>query len=792
MASELCMNCFSVKGQYKVCPFCGYEEGTPPGQPHYLAPGTILGNHFIIGTSIGVGGFGITYRAYDTTLGVIVAVKEFYPAGLVNRAPGEKRVGLVSDEKEKQYREQISRFMMEAQSIAQFGKAKDIVNVYDFFKENNTAYIIMEYIEGVLLKDYLEKQGRMEIKTALTIIEPIVEAVKKIHAQKIIHRDISPDNIFISGEDAVKVFDFGAAKLNDSREGIAAEKVIKVGYSAPEQYRDVSSQGYYTDIYSVGAILYQMVTGEKPVESTEREYKDKLLSPKELGVEIDNNLDRAIMEALAVQPELRFQGIGQFDDAIHGRRAAEYPKDKLKRRKRKRNLVVGFSVLLLAVVITGIALINTLFRQENVMFDTGVTEDTVTIWVDNADTKDEFEGIVKKLQFTEDGDSDAIRQMKLENAQVNFKVINVRETYKKNMETSLREKKSTPEFPDVFVTDEVRSLKDYNLVSYKDNVYQELEPDNYYYLSEYEKYFPDMKEIPTSFDAILLYVIGKKGDADWGKRLHSGKILQSTLLGKENEDGTIPVEEIIRANDHDSGGEEYTWCTVGDAARLSVMENEESLDKEKGELTFEGDFVGSFSRWSGVLRSTCGEKKAAWRQNNSTKKKLYGNSIIAGAGYRSKLNEAKCGTLQVPYEVYVPTIDGKMMVEYSDRLAVSADSSKNRQIAAMRFVYFAMEQQYCVARADTPFPISRSEFLSENGEKSSAFNEFFVINKEQDSIRDLVQEKSYPCILIPKGSGEIYDFSGYATQNGLMKDTSPDNIKNICNKYRGDRKQEEK
>ena len=129
MASELCMNCFSVKGQYEVCPFCGYVEGTPPEQPHYLTPGTILGNHFIVGTVIGAGGFGITYKCFDTTLGVAVAVKEFYPAGLVNRSPGESRVGLLSGDKKEQYGQQLRRFLMEAQSVAQFGKARDIVNV---------------------------------------------------------------------------------------------------------------------------------------------------------------------------------------------------------------------------------------------------------------------------------------------------------------------------------------------------------------------------------------------------------------------------------------------------------------------------------------------------------------------------------------------------------------------------------------------------------------------------------------------------------------------------------------
>ena len=229
MASELCMNCFSVKGQYEVCPFCGYVEGTPPEQPHYLTPGTILGNHFIVGTVIGFGGFGITYKCFDTTLGVTVAVKEFYPMGLVNRSPGERKVGLLSGDRREQYKERLKRFLMEAQSVAQFGKAKDIVNVYDFFEENGTAYIIMEYIDGVLLKDYLDQQGAMDPEAALSVIMPIIEAVKKIHSKGIIHRDVSPDNIFIEDENTIKIFDFGAAQLNDSKEGMAAEKIIKVG-----------------------------------------------------------------------------------------------------------------------------------------------------------------------------------------------------------------------------------------------------------------------------------------------------------------------------------------------------------------------------------------------------------------------------------------------------------------------------------------------------------------------------------------------------------------------------------
>lgn len=138
------------------------------------------------------------------------------------------------------------------------------------------------------------------------------------------------------------------------------------------------------------------MTGIKPIESTEREYKDELMSPKELGIEIDSNLDRAIMEALAVEPALRFQSITQLDDAIHGKRVAEYPKDKIKRKKRKRNLIITFSFLFLALILTGIALVNTVFQKPSKLFENNVTKDTVIIWVDNADTKKEFEEIAQK------------------------------------------------------------------------------------------------------------------------------------------------------------------------------------------------------------------------------------------------------------------------------------------------------------------------------------------------------------------------------------------------------------
>lgn len=779
MASELCMSCFGVKGQFEVCPFCGYVEGTKPEQPHYLIPGTILAKHFIVGTAIGSGGFGITYRCYDTMLGVIVAVKEFYPVGLVNRAPGESRVGLLSGEKEKQYKEQIKRFLAEAQSIAQFGKAKDIVNVYDYFEENNTAYIIMEYIDGLLLRDYLQQQGKMSVRDSLDLINSIIDSVEKIHAQGIIHRDISPDNIFMTGGRSIKIFDFGAAKLTGSVQRGIGEKVIKVGYSAPEQYRNNDKQGYYTDIYSIGAILYQMVTGQKPMESIDREIKDELKSPLELGIEIDENLDRAIMEALAVEPAFRFKGVRQMRDALNNRRLAEYPREKLKRQKRKRGWIAAASVLLIAVILIGIALINTVRKEGNVMFDTEVAaigaDDPVTVWVDSEDMKVALEEVVQKMSDIDTTqDSEAIQKMKKENKEITFEIIDItqktdeKEVYT-DMDEALAAVKDTEDFPDVFLTDRVSNIEQYDLASYQNNVYQAINAEDYLYLSVYKTYFSDYKEMPTSIDVMLFYALGAGSSEDsvttssdkvWEsdtmkKELLKRKIQASSLTEKVQSDGTIELKDIIAAN---QSGEEMTWLDEQTAAVLSVMQAQDCFNYKTGQFDCSETFTNNLSQLIQMKDST--QEKAGWNQTEKKdSKKLYGNSILAGAGYRSELNQAKVSNRTIPYQVYVPTVEGKMLVRYTGKLAISADSDKNTQLAAMRFVYFAMGQQYCVSNANTSYPISVGEFKTDSNGMTSNFGEYFAINSNQDIVRTLIQEKSFPCVLIGKGFGDILQYS---------------------------------
>ncbi len=420
--AELCLNCFQLKGQSRICPNCGFAEGADPAQPYYLSPGTVLGKHFIVGTVIGVGNYGITYRCYDSTLGVVVAVKEFFPMGFVSRAAGEKRVWLLTQNQGHQYRDKVQRFLMEARSIARFGKAKDIVNVYDFFEENNTAYIIMEYVDDPLLQDYLEQCGRLDAETACKITESIIEAVKKLHAIGIIHRDVSPDNIFIAADYSIKLFDFGSAHIEDSQ--TIEEKVIKPGYTAPEQYADVEeNQGFYTDIYSIGAILYHMLTGVPPQDGRERYHQDTLRSPLETGIRIDSSLDRVVMEAMAVRTELRIQNMNQLSDALHGRRRAEYPQEKIERQRRTRGWIAMVSVLLvIAIGVGGTLVYNAVHGAKNIMFDTKVTADTLTVWVDSQGMLGTLREVVSEMQEISESDSKVIRRMKEENKNVQYNI----------------------------------------------------------------------------------------------------------------------------------------------------------------------------------------------------------------------------------------------------------------------------------------------------------------------------------------------------------------------------------
>ena len=287
-------------------------------EPHHLRMGTRLNNRYLIQGVLGEGGFGITYVGMDEVLCQKVAVKEFFPRGAITRNNQQtNEVVSVYGTKAANFHQGEEKFLQEARTLAQFNNVAGVVRVQDFFRENGTAYIVMEYLEGITLKQYLQTYGPISVEKMQNIFAPILEALDKIHQNGVIHRDISPDNIMCLPEGEAKLMDFGAARdyTDYSEEGLSV--ILKMGFAPIEQYDSHGKQGPWTDIYALGATMYQCLTGRKPDDATKRSLEDTLVSPSMLGVRIAPPVEYAIMRALQIRPADRYRNLGEFCEDLY-------------------------------------------------------------------------------------------------------------------------------------------------------------------------------------------------------------------------------------------------------------------------------------------------------------------------------------------------------------------------------------------------------------------------------------------------------------------------------------------
>ena len=283
-----------------------------------LPMGTLLNGRYMTGKVLGIGGFGITYLGYDLTLEIKIAIKEYMPSGLATRHSDQYRVALIG-RKQENFENGMERFLEEARILAKLQNTPNIVSVQNYFKENGTAYFVMEYIDGMSLKAYLVSQGgKIPFEQALTILLPVMQALAQVHALNLTHRDISPDNIFITSGGESKLLDFGAARFSVGDEK-SVSVILKHGYAPEEQYSSRGNQGPWTDVYAMGATMYRCITGELPLDSIMRVHNDTLKKPSELGVAIPPYLENAMMKALAVKAEDRFSGMEAFVSAVTGK-----------------------------------------------------------------------------------------------------------------------------------------------------------------------------------------------------------------------------------------------------------------------------------------------------------------------------------------------------------------------------------------------------------------------------------------------------------------------------------------
>ena len=353
-----CLHCMEIyQDGFDVCPFCGFVEGMASEIAYSLPPGTVITDRYIVGTVIGAGGFGITYVAWDTKLEIKIAIKEYFPTGLVNRIPGTLPISLTGRNNEPVYQKGMQGFIAEARALAKFNESSGVVNVFDCIEENGTAYIIMEYIEGQTLKEYIRvcesdceavepsesaSTRKLSIEESLQIVQALLHTLKLIHGEGIIHRDLSPDNIMILKDGNIKLIDFGAARFFAADTTKSMLVVLKAGYAPVEQYSRSSRQDQRTDLYAVGVILYQLLTGKMPQEAFDRVTEDSLIPPSKIEKTIPDWLDSVVVKAMALKQEDRYKNAEEFSIALE--KAVPVKRKKKKPRK-------GISIILVIVVV---------------------------------------------------------------------------------------------------------------------------------------------------------------------------------------------------------------------------------------------------------------------------------------------------------------------------------------------------------------------------------------------------------------------------------------------------------
>lgn len=330
-----------------------------------LKSGVILKERYKIEEVIGAGGFGITYRAWDPLLQSYVAIKEYYPSGIATRSADSSKVCVPVGQEQREYHRGRIRFLKEAQDVARFQSEPNIVSIYDYLEENDTAYMVMEYLHGCTLKQYIrEHGGRLDTDHILHICLSVLDALAVVHKAGMIHRDISPENIFICEDLTVKLIDFGAAKqvYLDGEQTMSV--VLKPGYAPPEQYAKKDKQGPWTDIYALGATLYFAATGEKPEESFGRVLEDTIKPVCEVNPEIPRAMSQVIMRAMSVKIEDRYQTVEAMREALlagEGQNAQMepyvIPASRISKRDlpKKRGFLIGVAFcIVIMLVVTGI------------------------------------------------------------------------------------------------------------------------------------------------------------------------------------------------------------------------------------------------------------------------------------------------------------------------------------------------------------------------------------------------------------------------------------------------------
>lgn len=310
MEMKRCVSCMmEIDGD--VCPHCGYDSSRVPKNLMGLKPETLLHGRYLVGKILGQGGFGITYVGFDLVLNIKVAVKEYFPLGNASRDNSVSNTLQWSPTQLEgdAWKAGCEHFLKEARRMAKIDSIPEIVRVRDTFFENQTAYIIMDFVEGITLKAYLLQNGPMAFSSCVQMLAPLLRGLEAVHRQNMIHRDISPDNIIIQPDGNLKLLDFGAAKdIETMRDGLS-QMVTKKGFSPPEQYMERGNIGSWTDVYAMSATIYYCITGRVTPDAMDRMMEDPLTFQVPLVEPISEHAESILRQGLALKTGERIQTV---------------------------------------------------------------------------------------------------------------------------------------------------------------------------------------------------------------------------------------------------------------------------------------------------------------------------------------------------------------------------------------------------------------------------------------------------------------------------------------------------
>lgn len=319
---ERCVGCMKPLTAEGRCAYCGLQQDKYRPIPRCLRPGMCLRDRYVLGRVLGEGSFGISYIAWDCLLDTVVAIKEYFPASLVSRHISEEdedtNVYIYEKRESQKYQESLKKYLGEAKSLSAYYDLDGIVSARDFFYANNTAYIVMGYVDGISVKEYVEKNGPIEGEKFLRMLEPVIQSLAKVHQTGVLHRDISPDNMLLTRDEKLVLIDFGAARKENINMTRSMTVVFKRGFSPEEQYRTRGQQGAWTDVYALCATAYYALTGKAPDESIQRVLEDDMPSLTEMtDVDLPMQQKRAFMKGMTVDFHHRYQTMDELYQGLY-------------------------------------------------------------------------------------------------------------------------------------------------------------------------------------------------------------------------------------------------------------------------------------------------------------------------------------------------------------------------------------------------------------------------------------------------------------------------------------------